>query len=272
MVLLVQRSPKKEPSSAFTLAELLVVIAVLFLLSLIFLPALAGTHQRSKGAVCLNNLRQIGEGMLMYASDYNDTLFHVNGFIPNGGQWYPNPTSTTLLDPSSSDAYWGIGYLRYVGNSREVFRCPSARKVDEWRDAGFTFPSDFWLFASYGVTRYLTQPYVVSKPSPAKLHSVVSPSTMILTQDAAESRMEGTDDTIGLFPGFSQILNQWLGPQGLANTVYGGYQFQWEWYRHDQRCQTVFLAGNTAKIKYNGLNAGIDYRYYTGDQPLAPLP
>jgi hypothetical protein len=177
-----------------------------------------------------------------------------------------------LIAPDDGNAYWGVAYLSYVGNTREIFRCPNARKVDEWRDAGFSFPSEFWLFSSYGVTRFLTQPYSPSHGTLTRLHSVASPGTMIMVQDAAESRMEGLDDSLGLFPGYAQILNQWIGAQALSTTYYGGYEFQWEWYRHDQRCQTLFLEGNTAKIRYNGLNVGIDYRYYTGDKPLSPLP
>jgi type II secretory pathway pseudopilin PulG len=267
----VRTKKSQKLSEAFALSELLVIVAVISLLTLVLMPALAGNRQQSKSAICLNNLRQIGAGLLMYASDYNDTLFNVSGSIPNGGQWYPSPASTTLISPSSSDAYWGVAYINYVGNSREVFRCPSARKVDEWRDSGLSYPSEFWLFSTYGLTVFLSQPYSASRPSPAKLHSVTSPGTMILAQDSAESRMEGPDDTIGLFPGYAQILNQWIGTQGLG-TLYGGYEFQWEWYRHDQRCQTLFLSGGVSKIRFNGVNVGIDYRYYTGDKPMTSLP
>jgi hypothetical protein len=83
--------------------------------------------------------------------------------------------------------------------------------------------------------------------------------------------MEGPDDSLGLFPGKSQLLAQWSLGSGLS-TLYGNYDFQWEWYRHDQRCNTIFISGSAAKIRHNGLNQGIDYRYYTGDRPLLALP
>jgi len=93
---------------------------------------------------------------------------------------------------------------------------------------------------------------------------------MILAQDSAESRMEGENDSLGLFRGYSQILSQWQ--SGSLGSLYGGYVFQWEWYRHDKKCNTLWVSGNVSKIPFTGLNVGIDYRYYTGDKPVLALP
>ncbi|MBL7153063.1 MAG: prepilin-type N-terminal cleavage/methylation domain-containing protein [Phycisphaerae bacterium] len=58
----------------FTLAELLVTIAVITLLMLILLPVLKRARDNRIRAACANNLRQIGFAMLIYCSDYNDDL------------------------------------------------------------------------------------------------------------------------------------------------------------------------------------------------------
>jgi len=57
----------------FTLVELLVVMAIIALLAGLVLPGLRRAQERAKQAVCANNLRQIGQAFLMYASD-NDSL------------------------------------------------------------------------------------------------------------------------------------------------------------------------------------------------------
>src|SRR5438105_15243054 len=54
--------------SGFTLVELLVVIGIIAILIAILLPALNRARNQAKAAVCLANLRQIGQAMVMYVN------------------------------------------------------------------------------------------------------------------------------------------------------------------------------------------------------------
>jgi hypothetical protein len=152
-----------------------------------------------------------------------------------------------------------------VGKTREVFRCPSARIVDEWREAGLIFPHEFWLTSTYGLNSWISP----STSGNQKITSFANPGTTVLVQDSAEQKFEGASDTLGLFPGQTQILNQWL--QSIS-PLYDNYAFEWEWYRHDRRCNTLWLSGSVSKIPFTGLNVGIDYRYYTGEAIVNPFP
>src|ERR1041385_3490308 len=57
---------------AFTLVELLVIIAVICILVALLLPVLSEAKAKAKRTACLNNLRQINLGLRMYCDDSND--------------------------------------------------------------------------------------------------------------------------------------------------------------------------------------------------------
>jgi prepilin-type N-terminal cleavage/methylation domain-containing protein len=54
---------------AFTLIELMVVIAIISVLAALLLPVLRSAKAKGKQVGCLNNLRQIGLSWQLYAAD-----------------------------------------------------------------------------------------------------------------------------------------------------------------------------------------------------------
>ena len=103
-----------QAAEGFTLIELLVVIAILAILTALLLPALSRAKAKAQRPVCLNNLRQIGVGVRMYAEDSSDA--------------FPPPKHD--FPPDAFTAYTKLmkRYLGMTGVSSEraqLFACPA---------------------------------------------------------------------------------------------------------------------------------------------------
>lgn len=118
-----------SPRAAFTLVELLVVMAIVGMLVTLASPAIGTAIERGRSAKCVNNLRQIGVAVQQYIADHENTFpcIKVAGEEPVDGHEAGEPldvlgpygvTEGILTCPSdaargkaSSEAKYGSSYL-----------------------------------------------------------------------------------------------------------------------------------------------------------------
>ncbi len=114
-------------TQGFTLIELLVVIAIIAILAAILFPVFARAREKARQTSCLNNMKQLGLGMLMYAQDYDEMFCALGG----GRGWiydppvpgHPDFNRHPDHDPPYIDSWANLIYP-YIKNI-QIYRCPS---------------------------------------------------------------------------------------------------------------------------------------------------
>lgn len=168
--------------SAFTLTELLTVLAVIALISSLLLPALAASKPPAQAFQCLENERRLVLAWRLYSDDYNGKIAlngsASSGYANNSGNWVlgdvatvPSATNTALITGGSLFPYTkSVAIYKCPADSRSVLspggvQIPTTRSISmncwlnpfvAWNSVGCVFtnqaaitnpmPANLWVF------------------------------------------------------------------------------------------------------------------------------
>ncbi len=261
---------------AFTLVELLVVLAIIGILIALALPALQIARESARRTSCANNLKQLGTAIQLHESTHR--------FLPTGGWgpvWVGDPDGGFEDDQPGG---WIYNVLPYVGQSQlrelgkrlpngakrvaaagllatpvAVFHCPSRRSAEVYPYTGPTplsnvVPPRSVAKSDYAVNGEISP--VREQVIIAELYAGMSHTILVGEKSVLESGYENGQapgDMRTMYLGDSEDIRRTVGPpvpdaKGTAS-AFGS--------AHRGTCQFVFGDGSVRRVSF-------------GSDPLAP--
>lgn len=194
---------------AFTLLELLIVIAIITIMAALLLPALNKTREKTQEISCRNNLKQIGIGFAMYVTDYD--FFPKPGATPDNFPYWQHQVATYLQYPVIDKASGSMELMKDY--FYRIFYCPSDQAPMQ---AATTLGGKNGL--SYGINFQIAKVTVGSVVYGCKPISMKKPASKYVLMDANSSNLNyNTNDRLAFRHGGKKMLNVLYGDFHVSN-------------------------------------------------------
>jgi len=267
------------PKAGFTLIELLVVIAIIAILAAILLPVLARAKDRALATYCLNNEKQMGLAILMYADD-NQQTFPFPVHLTRNGYWYdPTPVKNSLGIACGNDWTAADGLpnnpapmlTNYVQNI-QLWICPK-----RLRGSDYVTPSGIQTVNSPAISGFISYGFNecgcffqcdssgnMENSKPFKVTMTLKPSDLVAIVDCSGSN--DPNSPYGAAPVLDTVWGSLSGPgptYPIADNAHTfNYRVQTAGLKHDSRSNVLFVDGHVSLLRPSSLVYGQFYNIF----------
>jgi prepilin-type N-terminal cleavage/methylation domain-containing protein len=151
---------------AFTLIEILVVIAIIAILAALLMPALSSAKAKGKRIACTNHLRQLSLSSQMYSADNDGKLVDNRPGQPDTNVWV---TGNMKVDnQATNETFLRQGKLFPYASQVAVYHCP----------ADTTLANGAVRVRSYALNSWMGSRYMESPPKQTSYRTFVRESEL----------------------------------------------------------------------------------------------
>lgn len=123
--LILKKEDLVKNSKAFSLMEMLVVMAIICVICTLSFPVIMKGIDKGKQSQCINNLKQIGQAVFMYTQDWQGNLPQAKRF-------------TDTVDPDGI-----VSVLSNYIDNPQVYICPSAdKRFRDWYGISYVYNTE----------------------------------------------------------------------------------------------------------------------------------
>jgi prepilin-type N-terminal cleavage/methylation domain-containing protein/prepilin-type processing-associated H-X9-DG protein len=236
-------SAPSRPRKAFTLIELLTVIAIIGILAAILIPTVGKVRSQAKSAECKSRLRQVGIAFRLFSEDNKGKAppDRITGAVNWPAQLVPYVSMKGDANSQLPNLPAGSDYSK---DNRYFYLCPDAPIPVMWRA---------W-------SNYASHPVIMAKAAAPfyLLSRIARPSQVILMADGSQNNGGGSggagDPSGSAGTGDTTTFSKTYNPGGDANREFTDVldnsnpntdaQVGWFRYRHNNNVNCLYVDGH----------------------------